>query len=228
MTIDSETLTAYALGILSPDEEARVQAALERDPALRAQARADGEALLSLVESLPGVEPPTGAEDRLLARLQSEREQPPLRAVQPAAQAVPLPPQTARRRAFPWLPLSALGVAAALTLAFVLRPPADPFAQYARTEGAVVEPLRADGSKLGDLVRLPDGRAYLHIQAPPEAGRVYQMWQIQGKTPVSLGVFEGQGFLLADLPAGATVAVSVEPPGGSPQPTTTPILVQQL
>lgn len=222
MTIDSETLTAYALGILSPEEEARVQAALERDPALRAQVKAEGEALLSLVESLPEVEPPAGAEDRLMARLRTEREQ----AAPPALQNVPLAPRSARR--VPWLPLSALGVAAALALAFVLRPPADAFTQYARTEGAVVQPVQANGAKLGDLVRLPDGRAYLHINAPPDAGWVYQMWQIQGQTPVSLGVFGGQGFLLTGLPAGATVAVSVEPPGGSAQPTTTPILVQQL
>ena len=44
---------------------------------------------------------------------------------------------------------------------------------------------------------------------------------------MSLGVF-GQDVLTAALPQGASVAVSVEPPGGSPQPTTTPLFVQAL
>ncbi|GBF04074.1 anti-sigma E protein [Deinococcus aerius] len=223
MTIDPEQLTAYALGILSPEEEAHVRAALEASPELRAQLQAEQEALTALVESLPEVEPPPGAEDRLLARLAAERE------AEPAAPAVtPIAPPAPARRRTPWFPLAALGLAAALALVFVLRPTPDPLQQYARTPGATTQAVTANGADLGQLVRLPDGRAYLHLNRPADAGRVYQMWRIQAGTPVSLGVFEGQGFLLTDLPPGATVAVSVEPPGGSPQPTTTPILVQTL
>ena len=122
MTIDPDQLTAYALGILSPDEEARVQAALEADPALRARLRADQEALTALVEALPPADLPPGAEDRLMARLAAEREQGTLAD----------PP----RRRVAWWPLAALGLAAALALAFVLRPPADPLQRYARLPGA--------------------------------------------------------------------------------------------
>lgn len=225
MTIDPDQLTAYALGILAPEEEARVQAALEASPELRAQFRAEQEALTALAESLPAVEPPAGAEDRLLARLAAERE----REAPAAPAGIPLPVAPAPRpRRAPWLPLAALGLAAALALAFVLRPAAGPLQQYARTPGATTETVTANGNQLGQLVRLPDGRVYLHLNEPAADGRVYQMWQIQAGKPVSLGVFEGQGFLLAGLPPGATIAVSVEPPGGSPQPTTTPILAQTL
>ncbi|WP_216319783.1 anti-sigma factor domain-containing protein [Deinococcus aestuarii] len=219
---DRDQLTAYALGILPPEEEARVRAALEADPELRAGVDADREALAALAEVLPQEPLPDGAEERLMARLARER----------AATAAPgvstPPPSPARRPNRTWLPLAALGLAAALALVFVLWPEGDPLRRYANTPGATVQRLEANGGDLGQLVRLPDGRAYVYLARPAEAGRVYQMWQIRGGVPVSLGVFEGQGFLLTGLTPGATVAVSVEPPGGSPQPTTTPILVRQL
>ncbi|EYB67488.1 anti-sigmaE protein [Deinococcus phoenicis] len=221
MTVDRDQLIAYALGILPPAEEARVQAALETSPELRATLRAEREVLLALTDALPEVDPPAGAEDRLLARLASERE-----AGTPAA--APSPRAAVPARSTSWLPLAALSLAAALALAFVVRPPADPLQRYVQIPGAATQAVTANGNTLGQLVRMPDGRAYLHLSQPASTGRAYQMWQVQAGVPVSLGVFEGQGFLLAGLPPGATIAVSVEPPGGSPQPTTTPILVQTL
>ncbi|MDL2345690.1 anti-sigma factor, partial [Deinococcus sp. MIMF12] len=122
----------------------------------------------------------------------------------------------------------ALGLVAALALAFALlpRPQTDPLEVYRTTPGAVERSLEAGGERVGTLVQLPEGRVYVHLSRtlPPE--RTYQLWQIQDGTPVSLGVFE-RG-LLVTLSPGATVAVSVEPPGGSPQPTTTPLFVQPL
>ncbi|GAA5511617.1 hypothetical protein Dcar01_00328 [Deinococcus carri] len=215
MTVDRDQLIAYALGILPPAEEARVQAALETSPELRALLRTDQEALLALTDTLPEVALPAGAEDRLLARLASERAVPAVPAALPARQVA-------------WPLLAALSLAAALALAFALRPPADPFQRYVQIPGAATQALTANGDTLGQLVRMPDGRAYLHLSQPATAGQAYQMWQLQDGQPVSLGMFQGQGFLLAGLPPGAQIAVSVEPPGGSPQPTSTPILVKQL
>jgi anti-sigma-K factor RskA len=71
--------------------------------------------------------------------------------------------------------------------------------------------------------------------APP--GRTYQLWGIAGANakPVSLGLFNttaaGEGRLTANVPTGLTIAVGAvteEPQGGSPQPTTTPFLVGQI
>jgi anti-sigma-K factor RskA len=67
---------------------------------------------------------------------------------------------------------------------------------------------------------------------PAPSGRTYQLWGIaSGSNPVSLGTFDpgadGRTTLALDVPAGAVfdlAAVSEEPAGGSPQPTTTPIL----
>jgi anti-sigma-K factor RskA len=68
---------------------------------------------------------------------------------------------------------------------------------------------------------------------PPAAqGRVYQLWGIEtGKPPVSLGTFNtdssGRTLTAVAVPAGLRISVTAvtdEPSGGSPQPTTTPFL----
>ncbi len=79
------------------------------------------------------------------------------------------------------------------------------------------------------------GRAILHaFRLPPApSGRIYQLWLMRrGATPLASRLFdvEPDGHALAEnieVPAGEPVvgfAVSIEPAGGSPQPTTTPIL----
>jgi len=79
----------------------------------------------------------------------------------------------------------------------------------------------------------------VHVtQMPPApAGRAFQLWYVIGKErPISAQVFntdpEGHAFFELELPAaaqrGALAAVTLEPQGGSPQPTTTPFLAGQV
>jgi anti-sigma-K factor RskA len=71
---------------------------------------------------------------------------------------------------------------------------------------------------------------------PAPRGRTYQLWGIEtGKPPVSLGTFNtsdrGERRVRFSVPVGVKIAVGAvteEPEGGSPQPTTTPFLVGQL
>lgn len=240
MNVDRDLVLASALGQLSPAEEAEVQAALKADPALQAQWQADQEALNLLLDELDlqKVQVPADAEERLLARLRAEEGRltgPPAGDdVGPSASVVPatvspMAELPARRAAGPaWWLVAPLGLAAALALLFALRPPADPLQQYAGRPGAVSREVTASGQTLGTLVRLPDGRVFVKLRRPADAGRTYQLWQIQGGKPVSLGVFGEQGVLTAPLPPGATLAVSVEPPGGSAQPTTQPLFAQDI
>lgn len=75
--------------------------------------------------------------------------------------------------------------------------------------------------------------AAFDLPAPP-AGRTYQLWGIDtaaGTAPLGLGTFEtaadGRTVQTFAIPAGATfdlAAVTEEPAGGSPAPTTTPFL----
>ena len=78
------------------------------------------------------------------------------------------------------------------------------------------------------------GRIFIAASSLPPAaqGRTYQLWGIEsGKPPVSLGTFNtdssGRAQVSATVPAGLRIAVTAvtdEPSGGSPQPTTTPFL----
>lgn len=79
------------------------------------------------------------------------------------------------------------------------------------------------------------GRGVAHVfrLAPAPAGRDYQLWALVNGRPVSLVVFDSDadGHALVDVEGLATsvagvtdILVSVEPEGGSPQPTTTPFL----
>ncbi|MEM1233705.1 MAG: anti-sigma factor, partial [Pseudomonadota bacterium] len=61
------------------------------------------------------------------------------------------------------------------------------------------------------------------LEGAPEDGRDHELWLIlPGEAPVSLGLLDAQGRVIADLSivpaevlAGATLAVSDEPDGGS-------------
>ncbi|MBV6520757.1 MAG: hypothetical protein MNPFHGCM_00875 [Gemmatimonadaceae bacterium] len=65
-----------------------------------------------------------------------------------------------------------------------------------------------------------------------QKGRTWQLWGIAaGRPPVSLGTFNtsasGEGRIAAAVPPGLRIAIGAvtqEPAGGSPQPTTTPIV----
>ena len=60
---------------------------------------------------------------------------------------------------------------------------------------------------------------------PPKTGTVYQMWLINDHGPHSAGTMDAQAVspsttaVLPDLGGSTTLAFTVEPPGGSPQPT---------
>lgn len=89
----------------------------------------------------------------------------------------------------------------------------------------------------GEVVRV-DGRLYLAMQDMPAAphGKVYQAWTLPkgSKTMVPSVTFvpDRRGVALVPVSVNASndaaVAVSVEPPGGSRQPTSAPVLLAHL
>ena len=89
----------------------------------------------------------------------------------------------------------------------------------------------------GEIVRV-NHRIYLtlHGMAAPPKGKVYQAWTLpKGNklmAPSSTFIPDSHGSAVIALPVNAdvttAVAVSVEPDGGSKQPTSKPILVQTL
>lgn len=78
-------------------------------------------------------------------------------------------------------------------------------------------PMR-DGGPLGSVLVLPDGRALLVLAAEPPEDRVYQAWGIGGDRTVSLGVVQDRVTEYRVDPF-ERFWLSLEPPGGSEQPT---------
>jgi hypothetical protein len=63
---------------------------------------------------------------------------------------------------------------------------------------------------------------------PPASGQVYQAWMIADGKPVSVGLLtsnSGRQAFATDMAGATAVAISVEPAGGSQQPTTTPVVI---
>jgi len=127
-----------------------------------------------------------------------------------------------RRREF-WAALAALAASVLLILAFIhqVEEPARGLVQIAQLSGT-------DESARVIAYRSRDGRT-LALNATPDmvagTNRSYELWLIpaEGGDPVSLGVLGALDAHLAiaeserpRLRAGATLAVSVEPAGGSP------------
>lgn len=87
----------------------------------------------------------------------------------------------------------------------------------------------APGARASAFLDSQNGRLFLYVENldPLPSGQTYQIWLIVDGTPVSAGVFDVQadgsarldGEPLPGFEGTVTVAVTVEPAGGVPQPT---------
>lgn len=215
----------YVLGVLDADARAAVEREIASDPIAAAKVARWQQHLLPLAEDIPATAPPAHA----WARIESA-----------------LGMQTARRestqsaRAGWWSNLAlwrgfafgAAAVAVACIIALVVLPRATvtpaPGAAYmastiTQTDGQVGWTATMDLAQARMVV----------VPAKPQslpAGRAPELWLIPaGKKPVAVGMIAASGptaialdkALVAQLGPTAALAVSVEPPGGSPtgQPT---------
>lgn len=78
------------------------------------------------------------------------------------------------------------------------------------------------------------GMLVMNDVTPPDPGSVYQMWLIGSGNPESVGVMEqvdiepSTTVVVEDLDQATKLGFTVEPPGGSPQPTSTPFAAIEL
>lgn len=81
----------------------------------------------------------------------------------------------------------------------------------------------------GTLYVSDDGAVLILEDVPdPGTGRSYQLWAIAGEKPESIGVVDGRGRIVSMLEwqgRAESFAVTIEPEGGSPVPTSNPVLV---
>ncbi len=199
-----ELLPDYVLGQLQGEEKTHLEQALQSSPELRQELSELQAVLLRLPESLSPVVPPP----RVWAQIQQR--------------AFP------RRNFLRW-------VAVALVLAG-LGLGGWGLGQYQRYRALAEEQARvahwladpevkwqfiknSEGKAFGTMLWREEGPCLMVLRDPPPAGRVYQAWgRKEGAEPVSLGVFSGRVFE-TDYEGFDFMGVSLEPPGGSPQPT---------
>jgi anti-sigma-K factor RskA len=100
------------------------------------------------------------------------------------------------------------------------------------TAQAVIATLHGTNGQ-GTVVLTSAGNAVLTVQLPAlPPGRTYQLWRMhESRDPLSAGLFttDQQGYVTFNLDQqpenGETVAVTVEPDGGSPGPTSDPLII---
>ncbi len=187
----------YVLGTLPHAERLAAEALIAADPRFAAEVAAWEERLHPLTDDVAPVEPPAHLRNRIEARL--------------------FPTARATRRLF-WPLWGALvgALAVAVWLAFgpLLNLPTVP---------SVTASLVADNQPLVIQAAYDADRRELrvHRSAGPaaEPGKDYELWVIPaGQKAVSLGlVRDGERTIpLAELPAGTTLAVTLEQAGGTP------------
>ncbi|HKR19756.1 MAG TPA: anti-sigma factor [Stellaceae bacterium] len=196
----------YVLGLLEPAARQEVEAALAGNAMLR-DAVAFWEAKLHPLASLASpAEPPADGWDAIVVRLDSD-------ARQGAAPRIWNRPELWR-----WTAAGFAAIAAALALYIALMP-IPPAARYVAVLHA---PQQGQAEWLATTDK--DGLTIRAVAAQqPPADHAFELWAIVPgmARPQPLGVIPADGILRiatvpADVRSGTTLAISVEPPGGSP------------
>jgi anti-sigma-K factor RskA len=245
-TTDIHTLVgAYVLDAVDDVERAAFDRHLRDCPACRLEVDELQETAARLADATWSVPPPRLRES-VLAEVSRTRQ------ALPVAGATAGTVSTPGRRTLPrrWLLTAAASVvvaaAAAGTGVYVVQD------QRVRDSRAVAEAARSSESRVRSILEAPDvvfsddaiagggqvtvassrlqnaGVVVMAADAPPAGDQVFQLWTIRpGGEPQTAGALNvGQAATLSvleGLPGASDVAVTVEPPGGSPQPTTNPV-----
>ncbi len=235
---------AYTVDALDDVERQRFEAHLAQCAECRDEVDSLQEAGAILGSAEP-VAPPASLRDRVLEEITQIRPLPP---TTPAAPTAPVELAAARRRLRPFRSVrtgNLLLVAAALVLiaaagGLMLRPwagdspsPSGPTAAervLAASDATSIDKKFPDGSRATVVVSRSEGRAVIRTtgMAPAPDGKVYELWL---QTPA--GELEPAGLMPhvrdatvlidGDASRATGVGITVEPDGGSKQPTTQPI-----
>ena len=220
--------TPYALHAVPESELADIERQIAAAPVAVAQAFADEvravRETMAVVSAATAVEPP----DQLRIRLLTEVSTAPIVEL--------------RRKAKPWR-TTILAAAAALVIGLgglgvglALRPVPSPSTAeqvFAAPDVRTVSGQIPTGGTATVVFSREKNAGVLVMNnvAPPAPGTVYEMWLIGDKGPKSAGTMDAKAVapsttaVLPDLGSSKALAFTVEPPGGSAQPTS-PVFAQ--
>lgn len=243
---DLHTLTgAYAAHALPEDEAREFERHLAACEACAQEVR-ELQATTARLALEATATPPPALKRAVLAQVATTRQLPPL--VRPedeaaARQDVVLPLRRRARWAAPLGVAAAVLLAASVTLGGLLvqqhRDLQDQRAAAQAVAAVVADPAHTEHSARlaggGSVTVLAaGGRAVFtgaDLPALPD-GKGYQLWVMRGSAVTSAGMLPLRSGVtqtyVPDVSGGKALAVSVEPAGGSAQPTTTPVVVVPL
>ena len=244
MSNDVHTLSgAYALHALTPEEAEEFARHLAGCESCRIEVREFEEAAARM-GAAEALVPPPALKDRLLAAIDRTPQQPP---APPAPEPAPQAPETSTpaarvttlhpRRWLTWVATAAaavvligIGVVGVRTLVGDQSPDLSTAASevFAASDVQTATVRTANGGKLRVGVSPKLGEMAVDTRDLPEldGSHVYQIWAIHDGTMKSAAVLaDPDAGAAMGLPAPETqVALTVEPKGGSKQPTTSPIV----
>jgi anti-sigma-K factor RskA len=229
-----DAAAAYLLGALPEDERAGFEAHLDGCP----DCRGELEELRVAAEALPVAAPPMRPPPALKARIMAEveREAALLRSAGPEADR-PAPRRERRRWWRFTLPTPAVAALACATLLVGLGVGALLFGSSDNGHTVPFQKGQTLSANASAELDVTGNSAMLVARGlpAPGSGRVYQVWiQHDGGPPeptAALFTPRADGSATASVPdvkGVSTVMVSSEPAGGSPQPTTAPILTASM
>jgi anti-sigma-K factor RskA len=251
---DIHSLAApYALDALEPAERVRFEKHLKDCERCAAEVRALSEDAVRLAWSA-AAPPPAALRERVLAAVRTIPQEPaPQDAARAHAPQLPphvwgtRPPPARSRRPRPrplLVPFATATAAAALVVASLFAVQANRTQDQLNAERTQAREIAhvlsapdaratgdrdARGRSIGVVASASEGRAVVTLSGYGElpSGRVHQLWLMRPDVqPRSLGLLDGDTPLVASgLDTSATsLAVTVEPDGGSKQPTTQPVV----
>jgi len=218
-------IAAYALGAVPEDEIPAIRAHIMSCDECFAEAESYATSLAALAEVVKPVPPSKGFEDKVLAEVRA---------------ATPAPAGRDRRaggRVRTWLVAGAATVVAALLVVAVISlvQVVTLQQQYREVVAALVHDsdaltLRGPGGAEGAIASTANGSVLVTLdlgEAP--SGRDYQLWLMDEGEPVPADTFDAGGSVVIvesdkSIEGYDGAAVTVEPEGGSEQPTTDPVL----
>ena len=205
---DDETRAAeLALGLIEGDERAAALRRVLAEPAFAAAVERWRVRFAQLFDLWPDAVPPPELIDRIDASLDG------------------VVPSRGRRVPWPLIASVMTAIAACLLIFVAVRPdPVAPPPPPAADAPALVAGIAADKQVVGALYRPETGSLRVAASTLAPTGRVAQLWVIAGDAaPYPLGLLTGETTVIrltpadrARIAAGATLAISIEPTGGSP------------
>ena len=228
-----ELIAGYALDALDEADRARAKELLETSEEAREELRAFTEVAAALATAATGPAPRPELRDRIVDAARAEGQN-----------VVPLDVKR-RSRVVPVLAVGAAVAACAAIAAGVWGLSVSSDLDDARL---ALEQKRAAAAVLSDptartvaldagdgrLVVDDEGSAVLVLDAldAAPAGKTYEVWIVDGDTPVRAGLFDGtdeRDLVAVDgsVGPGSVIAVTLEKRGGVDAPTTTPVVASQ-